>query len=441
MLRIITKYSFIILFLYNYTYSSEKCQDFSILNNGEPVVSFGMDTTYNWWAVTQPFTDRYRIIINGNESDSYLRIFTPNFSANGDNYAYFAENQSIFSLITHSKGYSSSNNNSDINNIYNINNEKVVNLITNNFGVIKYSGNSKILAYSYQINNLTEIKIVNSNNPNNVINEFKNLIGVNKDFVIDYEGYNIAYIAERGGLKNLYMNNIELGYFDDIKIFGFWEDGSLYYASRNGNIWRVNKNKEVIVDNLVFVQDGQVNLFGTYIAFVGTSPNGQQNLYSYYDDLYEPLMSKPFEVISNMVLNPITYLTAFRAKYSLNELVVLSLTTYASSPTATPPQFTFEGSELFYSYCDNNCFFSVNGKNYRLKNNIDVMTKLVKKPYSESFAYVSNIGLFVYDLFTEVIYSGMMVDYIIPPRYNRFEDRYESIGMINNRLYLLTCKF
>jgi len=397
-----------------------------------------MDTTYNWWAVTQPFTDRYRIIINGNESDSYLRIFTPNFSANGDNYAYFAENQSNFSLITHSKGYSSSNNNSDINNI---NNEKIVNLITNNFGVIKYSGNSKILAYSYQINNLTEIKIVNSNNPNNVINEFKNLIGVNKDFVIDYEGYNIAYIAERGGLKNLYMNNIELGYFDDIKIFGFWEDGSLYYASRNGNIWRVNKNKEVIVDNLVFVQDGQVNLFGTYIAFVGTSPNGQQNLYSYYDDLYEPLMSKPFEVISNMVLNPITYLTAFRAKYSLNELVVLSLTTYASSPTATPPQFTFEGNELFYSYCDNNCFFSVNGKNYRLKNNIDVMTKLVKKPYSESFAYVSNTGLFVYDLFTEVIYSGMMVDYIIPPRYNRFEDRYESIGMINNRLYLLTCKF
>jgi hypothetical protein len=34
----------------------------------------------------------------------------------------------------------------------------------------------------------------------------------------------------------------------------------------------------------------------------------------------------------------------------------------------------------------------------------------------------------------------MMVDSTFSPRYNWRMDRYEALGIINNRLYLLTCK-
>jgi hypothetical protein len=36
--------------------------------------------------------------------------------------------------------------------------------------------------------------------------------------------------------------------------------------------------------------------------------------------------------------------------------------------------------------------------------------------------------------------SGMMTNETLNPRYNRFNDRYETLGIINNRLYLLTCR-
>jgi len=39
------------------------------------------------------------------------------------------------------------------------------------------------------------------------------------------------------------------------------------------------------------------------------------------------------------------------------------------------------------------------------------------------------------------LYAGMMVDELIPPRYNWRKQRYESLGKINQKLYLLTCNF
>jgi hypothetical protein len=57
-----------------------------------------------------------------------------------------------------------------------------------------------------------------------------------------------------------------------------------------------------------------------------------------------------------------------------------------------------------------------------------------------TFAYSTGSTMVVRYLEDGDMRAGMMVNETIEPRYNRFEDRYETLGSTNNRLYLLTCK-
>jgi hypothetical protein len=392
--------------------SEDKCNDYFILGNGENIEAYGMDSTYHWWAVTKPFSDRYRMIIDDFESNSYVNLGFPVFSPNGEKWAFYAQ---------------------DVNSIYLETSDTITQINCNEFGNIYFSGNSEIMAYSYKIDNLTNFVLGE--------NIFKNLQNVNSNFYINYEGNSFAYTTNRNGLSAIILNQEEIGTFEQIKIIGFWNDGSIFYAGKLGEYWRVYRNKEVISENYLLISEMQVNLAGSFLVYNATLINGQKQVYFYFDELNNIQSSRLYQNISNLIIHPYLYLYGFRATNTTNELVAISNTEYASTLNASAPKFTFDGNEIYYIYCDNNCFLAVNGKNYRLKNQFDTQTSIVKKPFSESFAYSTNANLVVYDLETQIMYSGMMVDRIIAPRYNRFENRYETLGLINNRLYLLTCKF
>lgn len=392
--------------------SENKCNDYFILGNGENIEAYGMDSTYHWWAVTKPFSDRYRMIIDDFESNSYVNLGFPVFSPNGEKWAFYAQ---------------------DVNSIYLETSDTITQINCNEFGNIYFSGNSEIMAYSYKIDNLTNFVLGE--------NIFKNLQNVNSNFYINYEGNSFAYTTNRNGLSAIILNQEEIGTFEQIKIIGFWNDGSIFYAGKLGEYWRVYRNKEVISENYLLISEMQVNLAGSFLVYNATLINGQKQVYFYFDELNNIQSSRLYQNISNLIIHPYLYLYGFRATNTTNELVAISNTEYASTLNASAPKFTFDGNEIYYIYCDNNCFLAVNGKNYRLKNQFDTQTSIVKKPFSESFAYSTNANLVVYDLETQIMYSGMMVDRIIAPRYNRFENRYETLGLINNRLYLLTCKF
>ncbi|MFY8160862.1 MAG: hypothetical protein ACOVNU_05990 [Candidatus Kapaibacteriota bacterium] len=402
---------FVMLFPLNLI-SEDKCNDYFILGNGENIEAYGMDSTYHWWAVTKPFSDRYRMIIDDFESNSYVNLGFPVFSPNGEKWAFYAQ---------------------DVNSIYLETSDTITQINCNEFGNIYFSGNSEIMAYSYKIDNLTNFVLGE--------NIFKNLQNVNSNFYINYEGNSFAYTTNRNGLSAIILNQEEIGTFEQIKIIGFWNDGSIFYAGKLGEYWRVYRNKEVISENYLLISEMQVNLAGSFLVYNATLINGQKQVYFYFDELNNIQSSRLYQNISNLIIHPYLYLYGFRATNTTNELVAISNTEYASTLNASAPKFTFDGNEIYYIYCDNNCFLAVNGKNYRLKNQFDTQTSIVKKPFSESFAYSTNANLVVYDLETQIMYSGMMVDRIIAPRYNRFENRYETLGLINNRLYLLTCKF
>ena len=76
-----------------------------------------------------------------------------------------------------------------------------------------------------------------------------------------------------------------------------------------------------------------------------------------------------------------------------------------------------------------------------MNNEVALDRYYAKKPGSNTIAYVTNSSLIIRDFEKGELYSGMMVDNLVSPRYNWRSGLYETLGSINNKLYLLTCRF
>ena len=75
---------------------AQHCFDYMLFDGSEKLVTFGMDTTDNWWAVTQPFTESYRLIVNGYKTDVYKDIRQLTFSPNAERWACFLKDNTQF---------------------------------------------------------------------------------------------------------------------------------------------------------------------------------------------------------------------------------------------------------------------------------------------------------------------------------------------------------
>ncbi len=70
---------------------------------------------------------------------------------------------------------------------------------------------------------------------------------------------------------------------------------------------------------------------------------------------------------------------------------------------------------------------------------IEVDKVFAHAPKSRSLAYSTSTSL-VTTLFDQGYISlSKMMDEIIVPRYNRFTNRYETLGRLNQSLYMLSC--
>jgi hypothetical protein len=125
---------------------------------------------------------------------------------------------------------------------------------------------------------------------------------------------------------------------------------------------------------------------------------------------------------------------------NVTEYIVLNNTEYWGGEQVGAPQFSFEGTELSYMGCNVNCFLIINGKRYSFGMNMGTDFYYASAPGSNTLAYPSNAGLNVIDLETNVVSMGRMMDAAFGVRYNRFNKTYESLGTINGRLYLMSCK-
>jgi len=391
--------------------SEEYCTEIRLLNGYEKLNDAGLDSTNNWWAITMPFSNKYRLHVNGQESDVYDFVTTPIFSFDGLNYAAWGDAGATKYLIMK---------------------DSLSPISCTNFGEIVFSGSSEKIVYSYFNSNLETI-----------INNEKHfeVIGRSSKIFTNYNGDRIAFSISRGNYKSMIINGIESTTFDEIIPIGFWWDNSFLYAGSNGGLWEVYKNNKSISEKYSDITEVRINIKGDVAAFVGRSSDGWFNAILLSDDYFEPLISQTYESISDLALHPFSPMYAFNAKMYDQYYVVFNSTEYTSYRTSMPPKFSWNGDELYFFACSElNCYINVNGKRLKLIYGANFDLTYARAPESDTYAFCSNSNLYMNFISKRDARAGLIVDMTTIPRYNRFNDSYEALGVINDRLYLLTCK-
>lgn len=389
--------------------AQDKCTDVLLLGGVEPIVQYGLDSTKNWWALTSPYDSLYRLIVNGKQSAVYNRINVPTFSYDGNHWASFATMNNIRYLVTESSATA---------------------LPGTTVGLLQYSPNSQTLAYSY-LEGSQETIIIDSRK--------LTVIGRTSQLYLYEGGERFAFTIGMAGSKAIIINGKQGNLYDDITPIGFWTDGSFVYAARSGAQWRIYKGDDEVAGVFSNVNEVACNLLGTVCAAICTQGNNQV-VVMIADEYTKPLTSRAYTAMSSLALHPNKPLYAVNASNNGAWLVLLSNTEFgAGQLTYGKPYFTHDGSEMLFFGCDSDCFINVNGKRTFLTANINANGTFVHKPKSETFGYSSASSLVFRKIEKNDLWVSKMCDETSLPRYNWRTDKYEALGKINQRLYLLSC--
>jgi len=400
----------IIILLSTINLSAQLCFDYQIWDGSEPVKQYGIDSTGNWWIITEPFSNYNRLIVNGEQLEEFNHISTPIFSRDGKRWTTFGEYQGSWYLITE---------------------QDIIELKATGPGNIVFTSNSNHIAYSYFSTNIEYIIL-----PNKKIEVY----GKQGTFYVNQDATKFAFKGIRGSKYVLNINGKESVAFDDIIPIGFWYDDEFVYAAQNGFNWQVYKNYSPITRTYSNIKEPLINPNGTVLAFIATTFSNRQIAVTITSDLVEPLESRQYDLVSYLSLHPELPVVTFFARKDNFPLICINTAEYATSNESSPPYFSNDGNDIFYIGCDFACFISINGIRYNLKHSIAPQTKLAIKSNSKTVAFSSSSSMNLLFLETGKMHSGMMVDRILPPIYNTKNRRYETIGQIGNRLYLLTCR-
>lgn len=404
------KYVLIFILLINSYSGAQLCRDFQIWDGSEPIHNYGIDSTGNWWIITRPFADYKRLIVNHDTTEEYNQIFAPIFSLDGRRWASFAEYQGTWYIITQND---------------------LIELKATRPGDLLYTPNSKFLIYSYFSSDLEYIVL-----PEKTIQVYGKIGSI----FVSQDATNFAFKGMRGNKFVLNINGNETTTFDDIIPIGFWHDNSFIYAAKNGLNWQIFKNNKAITRNFALIKNPLINPRGTVLAFIAETFSNNQIVVTISDEYNEPLESRPYDMVSYLSLHPEYPLVTFFAKIQNNSIICVNTAEYSTSSDTSPPYFTSDGEDVYFLACDFGCYVSVNGRRYPIKYTLHPRTSLAKKSSSNTIAYTNNTSLNLLFLETDKLHSGMMVDRTTPPIYNSRSKRYEALGQIGNRLYLLTCR-
>ncbi|MCX7879392.1 MAG: hypothetical protein N2517_01895 [Ignavibacteria bacterium] len=389
----------------------QKCVDFLIYDGLEKVLKYSIDTTSNWYILTQPYSGELRYIISGEETATFKEVTPIVFSPDGTRWAFAGRDNTSWHIVTSDTSFP-------------VFAEKIIEL--------GFSNNSEI--FYYLIRNGMETKI-NFNGQNIDILNFYGKV------FISYNGRKVAFVLQKGRSQSLVIPNEFISEdFDQVAPLGFWNDENFIYAGRRGHFWQIYKNSEPLAEQFVELIDMKINREGSSAVFL-IRRNAYDELAVLYSDKYsEPIFTKSYHSVSNLCLHPSEPLFAFTATKDIDRFIVYGGAEYPLGQFEAMPFFTHDGSELFYCFCHIECYFYVNGKRFTLPGGVKCLSQIARKPNTSTIAYTNSTHLVMLNYFSKVQFSGIMVDETSPVIFNYRTQRYEALGRIGNKIYLLTCK-
>ena len=409
------------------TYSvvnSQQFVEYEILSGSESLVDYGMDSTWNWWAITQPFEGQKRLTVNSEQTQSYELINTPTFSPDGEFWTTLGIRSNQWRLVT---------NFYEVPLEYNHCERAVFAQDSRHLAFVGYLGREPwLVRYRYQIEADDGFRLA--------FVDAEQMIDPIGDPLLSQDGKRFGYVGQRGDGFTITLNGVESDIYDELKVLGFWADGRLVFAGRIGDNWRVYRGEEILGGPFVNVREGAVSPSGDNVGFV-VSYSGGDAVYHLSEGDREASAGKVYDSISDLVLHPYQPLYAYSASRNLSNSVVFVTTEYVAGEQVSKPVFSYDGSELTFIQCNTDCFMNVNGVNHDLQAQYDVQIPFAVAPGTNTFAYANGTTLVIRHYLKKSNYAGMIVDEMLPPRYNRFDRKYQMLGRISERLYLLEYVF
>lgn len=386
-----------------------------LLDGLDSVLNCDIDTTGHWWAFTKPTSNRYRLIVDGIESELGEDISYPVLANYTGNWAYFIENSGEVELVQ-------SRNDSIIKTL----------LPATTFGEIVFSPNGEHFAYTYWQNNIEVIQLENR--------RLEVTERADKLF-IDNGGYSFTIIGKHGDSYVVNTDGIESTTYDSVSPIGYWHTGDFIYAAYNGANWELYKGNKQMGESYMSIIDYKINNSGTVMAVLVRQNTGRCMCIAFSDDYYEPLYGRTYASTWGLALHPTEMLYGYVASENYRTYVVQNSTEYYSAGEVYAPLYTYDGDELyFHAMGEFSSFINVNGQKTDVRITLYSNDILAKKPGNNTFALSTDITLLVYDFVKQQSYTDNIYGAMSKAIYNPHTGQYEAIGIINNRLYLVTCR-
>lgn len=410
-----------LFFLSTLTFLSQQCFDEIVLDGSEKIDKYGIDSTGNWWAITRPYTNRFRLYLNGKQSDIFSGIQDLKFSRDGNRWACYAKDDgNYWHLLT---------------------NDTTLYLKAFRVGQLFFTPDSKNLFFTYTTEGRQSIS-------GKIDIAGKVTFGTSKELdipdvttlYISADSKRKAVVTKRDGGTYVRIGNDQGPRFDAVKAIGYWNDGSFIYAAKLGNSWEIYKNRESISEPFNKIIDSKMNPEGTIAAIAIERTKSEQIVLTLNDKYYEPLVSKVYDWVGNITINPILEMVAFKAKKNNSYYIVYSNTEYISGANSTNPLFTYDGKDIYFVGCDLDCYVNINGRKYSLNSEVDLKGNFVKKSGEPSIAYTTSSALVIRNLEKNTLSASKMMDKMSEPIYNWKKQRYEALGILGERLYFIYCK-
>ncbi len=391
---------------------SQKCKDYLIFDGSEEIVAYGLDTTGVWWLKTRPFAGEVRYIVNEYETRTFKEVTPLAISYDGEAWVFFGRDHINWYLVTPDTSMS-------------VFAERII-----DYG---FSKNSESIYYAIQNGNETEVLF--SDKSLRITNFFGKIYP-------NWDGTQVAFVLKYGNQKSIVKSDgFQSEAFDDLIPVGFWHDNSFIYCARRGQLWQIFKDKKPITEEFSKIIEYNINLRGTSAAFLVTNTTGYGLALLISDDLNQVQFSREYESVSNLALHPTEPMIIFAAKQQTNNYIVYNGIEYPLGEFQAIPSFSFDGKEILYRYCNIECYLFVDGQRITLPPAVASSNfEIARKSQTTTIAFSNKINMVMLDYSNGVQYSGMMVDSSNNPIYDWRSGLYISLGLLGNKVYLLTCK-
>ncbi len=386
-----------------------QCSDELLLDGSEQVLTAQLDSTGIWWAIVAPYAGQQRLIINGYRTATYDRVAPPVISADGKHWATWVQRAGIWQLLVDTTVYP-------------------VQCIAP--GILAFAPNAPVLVISCSEGSV-EI-IAHGNAQYTVLRR----VG---DVLVSPDGTHVAWVEQVESQQRLMLDGREVVSSDEFRVGGFWHNGQLLYAYRAGGQWRLRRGSDDLAGPYAYISHVLVNRFGTAAA-VQVHQQLWQQVLLVSDDYARPVPSQQYDSIWSLVCHP--YLPQYGAA-AVRQNTYYMLHTGTEYGVGRYPlgrlTFTPDGSELYAIGCDVDCFLALDGQRFPLGQDLSTALVIARRPKSKTFAYSTPTNLFVRRVDKATFTYSRMCDDVLPAVYNRRRDRYEALGIVQGRLYLLTC--